>query len=102
MKKLLNTFKKFQLTTPVSIIIGSLIFSFHYVWINKHDFQVIKHNYEGLEFDVITVTNKWTGYYCSFIPNSLQYSHRINLDKDSDISSCYENHTSDDYGIKLP
>ena len=95
MKKLLN-----KLTTPVAIIIGSLIFSFHYVWINKHDFQVIKGNADGKEFDVITITNKWTGYYCSYIPNPMQYSF-IDLDE-ANIFRCYDNHTNDDFGIKLP
>ena len=59
MKKLLNTIKKFQLTTPVAIIIGSLIFSFHYVWINKYEFVPNKHGKTSF-----TVINKWTGKAC--------------------------------------
>ena len=58
-KTLLNKVKQFKLTTPVAIIIASIIFSFHYVWINKYEFIP-----NGLSKTSFTIVNKWTGESC--------------------------------------
>jgi hypothetical protein len=58
-KTLLNKIKLFKLTTPVAIIIASIILSFHYVWINKYEFIPNK-----LGKTSFTVINKWTGEAC--------------------------------------
>lgn len=60
MKTLLKKITSFQLTTPIAVIVGSLIFSFHYVWINKY--EVFN---DSPSEGVITIVNKWTGKYCS-------------------------------------
>jgi len=66
MNKLLNTIKKFQLTTPVAIIIGSLVFSFHYVWINKYEFITLQIPNLDVTYDTnyVLVINKWTNRQC--------------------------------------
>jgi len=58
-KTLLSKVKQFKLTTPLAIIIASIIFSFHYVWINKYEFVPNKHGKTSF-----TVINKWTGKAC--------------------------------------
>ena len=58
-KTLLNKVRQFKLTTPVAIIIASIIFSFHYVWINKYEFIP-----NGLSKTSFTIVNKWTGESC--------------------------------------
>ena len=42
-----------------SIILGSLLFSFHYVWINR--IEIIKLNDRST-----IIYNKWTGNHCVF------------------------------------
>ena len=44
-----------------SIILGSLLFSFHYVWINR--IEIIKLNDRSA-----IIYNKWTGNHCVFSP----------------------------------
>src|SRR5210317_1422206 len=41
------------------LIAASIIFSFHYVWINKYEFVPNKHGKTSF-----TVINKWTGKAC--------------------------------------
>jgi len=66
MKKLLNTIKKFQLTTPVAIILGSFILAFHYVWINKYEFIALQIPNEDVTYETnyVLVINKWTNRQC--------------------------------------
>ena len=42
-----------------SVILGSLLFSFHYVWINR--IEIIKLNDRST-----IIYNKWTGNHCVF------------------------------------
>ena len=49
----------------LSIVVSSLIISFHYVWINR----IIIESNNLTSRDYITVINKWTGNHCLFFPN---------------------------------
>ena len=46
----------------ISFILGAVIISFNYVWVNR--FELIPIEQEG--FSRIIVHNKWTGTFCSF------------------------------------
>lgn len=81
MKKLLNTIKKFQLTNPVAIIIGSLIFSFHYVWINKYEFIA---EVTGTESSFVVI-NKWTNRGCILETSE---THRIGAHSRRNLPLC--------------
>jgi hypothetical protein len=84
MKKLLNAIKKYQLTTPVAIIIGSLIFSFHYVWINKYEFIALQIPNLDVTYDTnyVLVINKWTNRQCYINPAETidRFNHEIELE----------------------
>ena len=87
-------------SVPSAIIIASLILSFHYVWINKHDFKIVKHmTRDGVEIDLVMITNKWNGKYCMFNPNSMY--GRIRLDN-LFIRNCDKGTDKDSYNFKLP
>ena len=86
-KKVLNKIKQFKLTTPVAIIIASVIFSFHYVWINKYEFVSNKHGKTSF-----TVINKWTGKACM---TSVDLD---DIDKRAAVALC----ESDDFEVVFP
>ena len=46
------------------IILGSLIISFNYVWINRLDIRKISFETSGEYLHVFLITNKWTGNHC--------------------------------------
>lgn len=48
----------------LSIVVSSLIISFHYVWINR----IIIESNNLTDRGYITVINKWTGNHCLFFP----------------------------------
>ena len=88
-------------SVPSAIIIASLILSFHYIWINKHDFKIIKHMQEnGVEIDLLMITNKWNGKHCLYNPN--YYYGRIRLEKNLFIKECDDGTDMDSYNFKLP
>jgi hypothetical protein len=51
----------------LSIVVSSLIISFHYVWINR----IIIESNNLTSRNYITVINKWTGNHCLFFPSKL-------------------------------
>ena len=50
----------------LSIVVSSLIISFHYVWINR--IIIESNNLTDRGRGYITVINKWTGNHCLFFP----------------------------------
>ena len=69
-----------------SIILGSLLFSFHYVWINR--IEILK-----LDDRSTIIYNKWTGNHCVFshlkrMRNDTRFTDEINsceVDKNGKI-----------------
>jgi hypothetical protein len=100
-KTLLNKIKQFKLTTPVAIIIASIIFSFHYVWINKYEFIP-----NGLTKTSFTIVNKWTGESCmTFVDmddiDALEYRLPALCDTD-DANFVYGDKAPFNHEIELP
>ena len=80
-------------STPTAIIIGSLIISFHYVWMNKYEFIPYGN---GASFSVI---NTWTGKICTH-PLTFQ-SHDTLFDEGAIFLTC-NTFTFDSGKVELP